>query len=69
LHRAAWNLDPEECQQLLDAGADPALRDHYGRTPLDVAVNGDVWASREDWEATRALLERAGAKDPSSPRG
>jgi ankyrin repeat protein len=62
LHRAAWNLDPEGCLQLLDAGADPTVRDRHGRTPFRVAVNGDVWAPREDWEQTQRLLERAEAE-------
>jgi hypothetical protein len=56
LHRAAWTLDPAGCRQLLDAGADSTMRDCYGRTPLDVAINGTIQASREDWEATQRLL-------------
>jgi hypothetical protein len=62
LHRAAWNLDPEGCLQLLEAGADPTVRDHHGRTPLRVAVHGDVWAPREDWQETQRLLEGAEAE-------
>jgi ankyrin repeat protein len=59
LHRAAWNLDPKGCLQLLEAGADPTVRDRHGRTPLLVAISGDVWAPREDWQETQRLLERA----------
>jgi ankyrin repeat protein len=66
LHRAAWNLDPEGCLQLLEAGADPTVRDRHDRTPLDVAVNGSIQESREDWEATQQLLEQAPAKEPTS---
>jgi ankyrin repeat protein len=62
LHKTAWNLDPEGCQQLLEAGADPTVRDRLGRTPLDGAVKGDIGASREDRGATQRLLGQAWVK-------
>lgn len=62
LHRAAWNLDPVGCLQLLEAGADPTVQNSHGQTPFQVAVNGDLWAPRDVWEKTQRLLERAEAE-------
>jgi ankyrin repeat protein len=67
LHRAAWNLDPEGCRQLLGAGADPTMRDSHGRTPLDLAVNGSIQASPEEWETTQTILGQVWVKIPALP--
>jgi WD40 repeat protein/ankyrin repeat protein len=51
LHFAASGGEAATVRRLLDRGADPAVRDHKGRTPLDIAeYNG--------WEAVEALLQR-----------
>jgi ankyrin repeat protein len=37
LHSAAENDDRESVEALLEAGADPALATHEGKTPADLA--------------------------------
>ena len=47
LRTAAENGRPASVRRLLDHGADPALRDDQGRTPLDLARSGDGPGHRE----------------------
>ncbi len=45
LHMAAYYTDPDMVELRLDYGADPSIRDDFGRTALNIAVssvNNDV---------------------------
>lgn len=59
LHSAVITGDAREVRRLLDAGADPQIRNREGRTPLQLA---EMLGRR----AVRALLSAASS---SAPRG
>lgn len=63
LHSAAWRAQPECVRVLLDAGANPNVKDAHDRTPLQLAVKATVdsyWKDRRTPESIAALLQ-AGA--------
>jgi hypothetical protein len=60
LHLAAWKNHPTIAQLLLQAGADPTVRNRNGRTPLDVAQS-------RGHQQCKALLQAALA-EPQRPR-
>ena len=76
LHRAAWYARPKAVQMLLAAGADPTLRNHQDKTPLDVARERQQEAEEDQWEEEEkeraascvALLEAAMVFEPECPR-
>lgn len=70
LHYAAFQRAPEAVQMLLEAGADPELRDEWGRTPaeLNTACAPLIEAFRER-RRLNALAEPAFQVEPVQERG
>jgi len=61
LHAAAHELDGRLVAWLLDHGADPGVRAHHGRTPLDVAAHRWYRTDTQRFENVAALLLGHGA--------
>ncbi len=74
LHRAAYSVTPAFVRMLLAAGADPTIRDHQGKTPLDWARQRQQWEAEhgdeEEMEpaASRVALLEAAMAEPERPR-
>lgn len=61
LHGAVMSGDAREVKRLLDAGADPRIRNREGRTPLEVA-------EMLGRPRVRVLLSAAFSRAPRTPR-
>jgi ankyrin repeat protein len=65
LHVCAEQGDEPRAQALLDAGADPSLRNHQGNTPADRADargHTNLVAQLDRHELTQAVVERRGSR-------
>ena len=61
LHSAVISGDAREVRRLLHAGADPAIANREGRTPLEIA-------EMLGRPKVRALLSGASSRAPRTPR-
>ena len=68
LHKAAFNLNLQVLEVLLDRGADPHALTNDGKTPLQLADVPYYWASKKDQaQIIQLLSERTGERIQGSP--